>query len=108
MARLDLVIRGGTVATAADTVRCDVGVRDDRIVTLAEDLAPGDDEIDARGLYVLPGGIDSHCHLDQQAFDGVEPADDFRTGTISAACGGNTTGAPSRKPRQAVSRGLYH
>ncbi len=73
MAQLDLVIRGGTVATAADTVRCDVGVRDGRIVTLAEDLAPDDDEIDARGLYVLPGGIDSHCHLDQQAFDGVEP-----------------------------------
>ena len=98
MAKFDLVIRGGTVVTAADTVVCDVGIVAGKVVALAEDLAPGDDEIDARGRHVLPGGIDSHCHLDQQAFDGVESADDFRSGTISAACGGNTTVIPFAMP----------
>ena len=34
----DLVIRGGTVATAADVGKSDVGVKDGRIVALAEDL----------------------------------------------------------------------
>ncbi|MFQ5783254.1 MAG: dihydropyrimidinase [Alphaproteobacteria bacterium] len=98
MAAFDLVVRNGTVATAADTVSCDIGIRDGRIVALADGLAPGAEEIDAAGLLVLPGGIDSHCHLDQQAYWGVEPADDFRSGSISAACGGNTTIIPFAMP----------
>ncbi len=88
---LDLAIRGGTVATAADTMRCDVGVRDGRIVTLGEDVGPAARTIDAAGLLVLPGGIDSHVHLDQYQGEGVAMADGFRSGTTSAAAGGNTT-----------------
>ena len=61
----DLVIRAGTVATAADTMRCDVGVVDGKVVALGERLAGGRDEIDAAGKLVLPGGVDAHCHLDQ-------------------------------------------
>ena len=53
---LDLVIRGGTVATAADVGKSDVGVKDGRIVALAEDLPRAASEIDASGLLVLPGG----------------------------------------------------
>jgi len=98
MTDFDLVVRGGTVVTATDTADCDVGVRDGRIVVLGRDLARGREEIDARGLLVLPGGIDSHCHLDQQAYWGVEPADDFRSGSVSAACGGNTTIIPFAMP----------
>jgi dihydropyrimidinase len=60
---LDLVIRGGTVVTAADVGKCNVGVKDGRIVALAEDLPRAASEIDASGLLVLPGGIDSHVHL---------------------------------------------
>ena len=62
---LDLVIRGGTVATAADVGKSDVGVKDGRIVALAEHLPRAASEIDASGLLVLPGGIDSHVHFDQ-------------------------------------------
>src|SRR5215831_10705258 len=93
MADFDLVIRNGTVATAADVSRCDVGIKDGRIAALAERLAGGR-EIDASGLLVLPGGVDGHCHFDQPMADGSTMADDFRTGSISAACGGTTTIIP--------------
>ena len=94
MASYDLVIRGGTVVTAADTVRCDVGIRGGRVVALGEALGDAAEVLDARGRLVLPGGIDSHCHLDQPSSMGATTADDFRSGSISAACGGTTTLIP--------------
>ena len=94
MESLDLVVRNGTVASASDTMACDVGVRDGRVVALAQDLPRGKREIDASGRLVLPGGIDSHCHIDQHSAFGVLCADDFRSGTISAAFGGTTTIIP--------------
>lgn len=90
MARYDLVIRNGLVATASDTMRCDVAIRDGKIVALADSLARGEREIDARNRLVLPGGIDSHCHIDQPSSSGARTADDFLSGTVSAAFGGNT------------------
>jgi dihydropyrimidinase len=50
---------------------------------------PVDKSIDAKGKYVLPGGIDVHTHLDMP-FGGSFSVDDFRTGTIAAAHGGTT------------------
>jgi dihydropyrimidinase len=94
MAEFDLVIRGGTAATAADVFRTDIGVRGGRIAALAIDLPAGRREIDANGLLVLPGGIDAHCHLDQPTGDESVMADDFTSGTRSAACGGTTTLMP--------------
>ncbi len=90
----DLVIRNAHVATAADSFRCDIGIRDGRIAALAEGLPAGREEIDATGKLVLPGGIDAHCHMDQPMPDGLRMADDFETGTRSAACGGTTTVIP--------------
>jgi len=90
----DLVIRGGTVVTAADTVMADVGIANGRIVAVASDLPKGGEEIDAQGLLVMPGGIDSHVHLAQPAFGGPAMADGFETGTRSAIAGGNTTVIP--------------
>ncbi|KAA0676241.1 dihydropyrimidinase [Roseomonas genomospecies 6] len=90
----DLVIRHGTVATAGDVQRCDVGIRGGRVVALGEGLAKGKEEIDATGLLVLPGGVDAHCHFDQPTGDGSVMADDFTSGTRSAACGGTTTVIP--------------
>src|SRR6202522_1368001 len=87
----DLVIRGGKVATAADVGKSDVGVKDGRIVALAEDLPRAASEIDASGLLVLPGGIDSHVHLAQRSGAGIVMADGFESGTRSAAAGGKTT-----------------
>ena len=77
---LDLIIRGGTVATAGDVVRCDIGVRGGRVVALGEDLGRAESVIDATGRLVTPGGIDSHCHMDQQPWNGQATIDDFRSG----------------------------
>lgn len=90
----DLVIRNGTIVTAADVTRCDVGIRGGRIVMLGEALPKGKTEVDATGQYVMPGGIDSHVHLSQPSGDGIVMADDFESGTRSALFGGNTTVLP--------------
>src|SRR5437667_1631056 len=86
----ELVVRGGTVITATDRFEADVGVRAGRVAAIAEALPPADREIDARGLLVLPGGVDVHTHLDVEV-GGVRTADDFESGTAAAACGGVTT-----------------
>jgi len=88
MSDFDLAIRGGTVVTASDTFRADVGVRAGRIVALAAEIEGASREIDASGLLVLPGGIDSHVHIAQPSSPGVVMADDFASAT--AAAGGNT------------------
>src|SRR5438874_10597190 len=94
MAEFDLVIRNGTVVTAADTTSCDIGVRNGTIVALGQGLAAGARDIDASGRLVLPGAIDSHCHIEQQSSAGVMCADDFYSATVSAAFGGTTTVIP--------------
>ncbi|WP_029354532.1 dihydropyrimidinase [Bosea sp. 117] len=112
MSGFDLVIRGGRVATASDTFDCDVGIRDGRIVALGHDLGAAGEVIDATGRLVLPGGIDSHVHFAQPSGPGVVMADDFESGTRSAAFGGNTTVLPfclqekGQSLREAVR--LYH
>ena len=89
----DLVIKGGTVATASDTFRSDVGIRDGRIVALGLGLeAP--DVIDATGKLVLPGGIEAHCHIAQESSSGGMSSDDYWTGSVSAAFGGNSSFVP--------------
>ena len=90
----DLVIRGGTVVTASDSVRCDIGIRDGRIAALADELARGADEIDATGKLVLPGGVEGHCHIAQLSSLGLMSADDFLSGTTAAVFGGTTTIIP--------------
>ncbi len=86
----ELVVRGGTVATASASFRADVGVDGGTITALAPSLPPGRREIDATGLLVLPGGVDVHTHLDAEV-GSVRTADDFESGTAAAACGGVTT-----------------
>jgi dihydropyrimidinase len=87
----DLVIRGGRVCNADGSQTADIGVRAGRIAAIGPALARGADEIDAAGRWVLPGGIDSHCHIEQLSGMGVMCADDFYSGTVSAAFGGTTT-----------------
>ncbi|HWM40799.1 MAG TPA: dihydropyrimidinase, partial [Burkholderiales bacterium] len=94
MDRLALTIRNGTVATAAETLRCDIGIAGEKIVAIADHLPAGARDIDASGRYVLPGGIDSHCHIEQLSGMGIMSADDFYSGTVSAAFGGTTTIIP--------------
>ena len=90
----DLVIRNARVATASDTFDCDIGVRAGRIAQLGADLEDGVREIDAAGRVVTPGGVDAHCHLDQPMEAPARMADNFDSGTRSAACGGTTTVIP--------------
>jgi dihydropyrimidinase len=86
----DVVVRNGTVVTATDTFVADIGVSGGRIAAIAAGLPTASNEIDARGLQVLPGGVDVHTHLDLD-LGGVRTADDFEAGTAAAACGGVTT-----------------
>ena len=90
----DLVIRGGTVATATGVYPADVAIRGERIAAIGAGLAPGRTELDATGLLLLPGGVDSHCHIEQLAASGLMNADDFASATGSAALGGTTTVIP--------------
>jgi dihydropyrimidinase len=99
MQDLDLIIRHADIATASDRYHADLGVRDGRVAVIARDLPasllrPGGREIDAAGRLVTPGGIDSHCHIDQPTNDGSVCADDFESGSRSAAAGGTTTIIP--------------
>jgi len=88
-APFDLVIANGLVVTAAETFRADVAVRGERIAAIGLDL-PGRRVIDATGKVVIPGAVDAHVHLQLPVPDAVS-ADDWRAGTLAAACGGVTT-----------------
>ena len=91
MPTFDTVIRGGRIATASDDFTADVGIRQGRIVAIGEALDKGTREIDARGNFVLPGGIDAHAHIEQISAGGLMGADTFESATTSAAFGGTTT-----------------
>ncbi len=90
--QFDTLIQGGTVVTAADTYAADIGISGGRITAIAQQLPreTARQVLSAQGLYVMPGGIDVHTHLDMP-FGGTTSADDFESGTIAAAFGGTTT-----------------
>lgn len=94
MANFDCIIRNARCATASDVFEADIGIVDGVITALGKRLSGAEKEIDAGGRWVLPGGIDGHCHFDQPTEDGTVMADDFLSGTRSAACGGTTTVIP--------------
>jgi dihydropyrimidinase len=92
------VISGGTVVNTSGPFAADVLVEGETIAGLVE---PGsavaaswregaDRVIDANGLYVLPGAIDGHTHM-EMPFGGTHSVDTFETGTRAAAFGGTTT-----------------
>ena len=90
----DTVIRGGRVATASDVFDADIGIEGESIAAIGKGLSAGKREVDARGKLVLPGGIDSHCHIEQLSANGKLNADTFESATTSAAFGGTTTVIP--------------
>ncbi|WNJ89774.1 dihydropyrimidinase [Bosea sp. 685] len=87
----DIVIRGGTLATATDVFKADLGIQAGRIAAIGLDLPAEAQEIDAKGKLVLPGGVDTHCHIEQLSGSGLMSADNFETATRSAAFGGTTS-----------------
>ncbi|MGJ5620956.1 dihydropyrimidinase [Sulfitobacter sp. MF3-043] len=92
ISEFDTIIRGGTAVTARGTEKTDIGITEGKITALGQNLS-GDTstEIDASGLLVLPGGVDTHCHIEQISGAGLMNADTFESATRSAAFGGTTT-----------------
>ena len=90
----DCVIRGGRVATAVDDYPADIGITDGKVSAIGARLGKGKTEIDASEHLVLPGGVDSHCHIEQLSAAGIMNADTFESATTSAAFGGTTTVIP--------------
>ncbi|MBC2886295.1 dihydropyrimidinase [Ochrobactrum sp. CM-21-5] len=90
MAEFDIAIRGGVIITGSETYRADIGITDGRISSISSKITDAAQVIDADGLYILPGGIDSHVHISQPSGPGIEMADGFASATAAAAAGGNT------------------
>ncbi len=74
-----------------------MGIDGGRIAALDRGLA-GAETIEAGGRWVMPGGIDAHCHLDQPRWGGADTADDFASGSVAAAYGGTTCIVPFAMP----------
>jgi allantoinase len=84
----DVLIRGATVVRTDGPRRLDVGVADGLIAAVEPELAAGAaDEIDAAGLYLLPGAVDAHVHFNEP---GRADWEGFLTGTRALAAGGAT------------------
>lgn len=88
---MDLIIRNGTVATANDVYKADVGIEGGVVKQIGEAL-PGKAkrEIDAQGKYLFPGAVDAHTHCEAELV-GAHSCDDWNSSSIQAACGGVTT-----------------
>ncbi|MFC6669872.1 dihydropyrimidinase [Marinobacterium aestuariivivens] len=89
---MSVLIKGGTVVTADQSLRADVYCENGLIAAIGENLeVPASAEvIDAGGQYVMPGGIDPHTHM-QLPFMGTVASDDFYTGTAAGLAGGTTS-----------------
>jgi dihydropyrimidinase len=85
----DLVIKNGTVVTAAASILADVAVVGEKIAAIGMGLA-GRREIDATGKLVTPGAVDIHVHL-EMPIGRFTSTDGFYDGTKAAAFGGTTT-----------------
>src|SRR5438045_8662097 len=85
-----MLIRGGRVVTATGERDADVLGRDGTIAEVRPGLAASEEVIDATGLLVLPGVVDPHTHLLLDTGT-ARTADDFESGSLSAAAGGVTT-----------------
>ncbi len=88
---MSTTIKNARIVTAEQDYVADIYIEKDKITTIGASLPIlADKVIDARGKYVIPGGIDVHTHLDMP-FGGTTSSDDFETGTRAAAFGGTTT-----------------
>jgi len=88
---MTVLIKGGTVVNADQSVRADVLCQDGLIAVVGEgiDAPKGATVVDAGGQYVMPGGIDPHTHM-QLPFMGTVTSEDFYSGTAAGLAGGTT------------------
>lgn len=87
---VDLLVKGGTIATSTGVFEGCVAIDDGKITAIGKEAAMPQAErvINASGLFVLPGIIDAHVHFREP---GLEYKEDFRTGSMAAAAGGVAT-----------------
>jgi allantoinase len=82
-----LIVRGGSVVTARGVEHADVAITDGVITSVGRDLEEQPEEIDATGLHIFPGGIDSHVHFNEP---GRTDWEDIAHGTAALTAGGYT------------------
>ncbi|BDS10789.1 dihydropyrimidinase [Aureispira anguillae] len=88
---MSILIKNGRIVTAAEDYIADIYIEGEQIVAIGQNLSlKADQEIDATGKLVFPGGIDPHVHLDMP-FMGTYSSDDYSTGTLAALHGGTTS-----------------
>ncbi len=87
---IDLLIKNGTIVTSHGTFEAGIAIKDGVIVAIGAvaDLPQTKDQLDAKGLFILPGIIDDHVHFREP---GLEYKEDFESGSRAAAAGGVTT-----------------
>src|ERR1044072_8462065 len=88
MEKVDLLVKGGEVWTPGGFVAADIAVKDGKVAALGKPpVLPesADAVIDAKGMKVIPGLIDTHTHHRDPGFTYKE---DITTATIAAAAGG--------------------
>jgi len=83
-----VIIRGGTVVTTRGVGKADIAIAGDQITAVGLNLADDGVEIDASGLHVFPGGIDSHVHFNEP---GRTEWEDIAHGSAALAAGGYTS-----------------
>ena len=91
MSQFDMIIRNGNIVTAESIVQGDIAIKDGKIaeVSAGKPLeAKGEKEINAEGLHVFPGLIDSHLHFNEP---GRTEWEGFETGSKALAAGGVTS-----------------
>jgi allantoinase len=85
----DVVIKGGNVVLRDGVYKVDIGIKDEKISCIAENITDDAKEvIDATGQYVMPGMIDTHVHISEP---GRTEWEGFETGSKSLAAGGTTS-----------------
>jgi dihydropyrimidinase len=88
---MSLLIKNGRIITADQDYFSDIFIEKEKITRIADTITTNADRmIDAKGKYVIPGGIDVHTHLDMPMGE-ISSSDDFESGTIAAAFGGTTS-----------------
>jgi len=88
---MSVLIKNGTVVTAAEEYKADVYCEGEKIIAIGNNLTySADKTIDATDKLIIPGGIDPHVHL-EMPFMGTFSSDDYETGTRAALFGGTTS-----------------
>ena len=81
----DVVIHDGRIVTRDGIIRSDLAIKGTIISAIGNNLGAAKMTVSATGKYVMPGGIDSHAHIEQMSGMGQMNADTFETATRSAA-----------------------